>query len=373
MYSNSCYLRLNMSTNIYKLGVCAFAVALSGAVSANTQEVPGVPVSVMSTELESLAASKDLVARFEALAHTHITPRVTGYLVEQLTPNGALVKKGDVLFKLDDTVYRHNLALALAQTETAKAAQRTARLHHSRIVKLQDTGGSTRSDLDLAKARLDSANAAVTGAQVGYEKAAYDLNSTVIRAPYDGQMGKARFSIGDQISPATGALVDIVQLSPINLAFSVDYNTYMEYQLNNAGVSRVRLAATGADADIHYVANKVDASAGTVEVAATFDNSDYRFKPNKVTQVSIEHQSVIDGVWIPQSALMRDLTVQYVYVIDENNMAQRQNVTIASQDSGKAFVTEGLEGGLQVITDGLIRVRPNTPVAPVSGQDGEKS
>ncbi|PSW21748.1 efflux RND transporter periplasmic adaptor subunit [Photobacterium sanctipauli] len=335
--------------------LCIIAMAVSGAVSAQ-----GVAVNAIEAQLTSVNPTRNYVAKFEPQAHTQITPRVTGYIVKQKAEDGALVAKGDVLFKLDDTIYRHNHNLAQANVNQAKAGHRSAELHYDRVVQLQGPGGSTQSDLELAQSQLDSAKAALSAAEVNVEKAAYDLASTVVVAPYDGKLGKARFSEGDLVSPATGALTDIVQLSPMNVTFNMDYNAYKAYGLNNPESQSVRLRDTNTPTQVNYVANKVNPTAGTIQISASFDNSEYDFKPHKVTHVTVEHAEPQQGFWIPESALVQDLTIQYVYVINEHNStALRRDIKITQRDQGRVFVTEGIEDGNQVITDGLMRVRPN--------------
>ncbi|UTT86224.1 efflux RND transporter periplasmic adaptor subunit [Vibrio pelagius] len=344
-----------MFKNIHKLGV--LAMAISGAVNA-----AGVPVSAIEAELISVNPTKDFVAKFVPQAHTQITPRISGYIIEQIAEDGAMVAKGDVLFKIDDTTYRHNQKLAKASVAQATAAHKSSTLHFERVVKLQGPGGSTQSDLEMAQAQLDSTKAALTAAEINLQKAEYDLASTEIVAPYSGQIGKARFSEGDLVAPATGALIDIVQLTPMNVTFTMDYNSYKEFGLESKENQNVRLRDTYTPADVNYVSNKINPTAGTIQISASFDNNQLGYKPNKVTHVTIEHNQSEDGVWLPESALIRDLTVQYVYVINEENKAERRDIEVALRKDGQVFVTNGVNDSEHVITDGLIRVRPDTPV-----------
>ncbi|MDV5169649.1 efflux RND transporter periplasmic adaptor subunit [Photobacterium rosenbergii] len=344
-----------MFKNIHKL--CILAVAVSGAVNA-----AGVPVSAIEAEFTSVNPTKDFVAKFDPQAHTQITPRVSGYIVDQLVADGAMVTKGDVLFKIDDTTYRHNQQLAKANVTQATAAHKSAQLHFDRVVKLQGPGGSTQSDLEMAQAQLDSAKAALTAAEINLEKAEYDLKSTEIVAPYSGQIGKARFSQGDLVAPATGALIDIVQLTPMNVTFTMDYNSYKKFGLESEENQSIRLRDTQTPTAVNYVANKVNPTAGTIQISASFDNSELGYKPNKVTHVTVEHNQAEDGVWLPESALIRDLTVQYVYVINDENKAERRDIEVVLRNNGRVFVSAGVNDGEQVITDGLIRVRPDVPV-----------
>lgn len=340
-----------------------YIVAVVALVIAGTSHASGVPVRAMEATLTKEHPEKEVVARYVAQQHTQITPRVTGYLSKQLVQDGAVVREGEPLFVIDDVEYRHNHELAKAQIKQAQATQATARYHYDRMVKLQGSGGSTQSELDIAKAQLEAANAAVQSAKIHLEKATYDLESTIVKAPYSGQLGKAKFHSGDMVSPAAGSLIDIVQLSPMNVEFTMDYNSYNAFELDDPSRSSVKLSDSDQETKINYIANKISPSSGTIIVSAEFDNSVLKVKPNFVTYVTLENIEEVQGYWVPLSALMQDMTIRYVYVIDEDSKAERRNVKIYSEKEGKAFITDGIKQGEQVITDGLIRVRPQAPVS----------
>lgn len=339
----------------------AIVIAAVASITANATPT-GVPVNSIVAKNESITPSKQIVARIESQAHTQITPRISGYLLEQTAADGAMVKAGDVLFKLDDTVYRHNLQLAQAQIKQAKAAFKNSHLHYQRTLTLQGPGVSTQSQLEIASADLNSTKAALAGAKVAADKATYDLNSTIIVAPFDGLLGKAVYAKGAHISPAS-TLIDIVKLSPINVTFTLDHQTYLKYGLDKSSQSHISLPGYESTGEINYIGNTLNASTGTIKVSAAIDNQDAAFTPNQITYIEIAKNKELTGYWIPQSALIQDLTINYIYIIDEKGTAQRRDVTIAREHKGQVFITQGIENGDQVITDGLIRVRPNAPVS----------
>lgn len=340
------------------LTLSALAMALSASAYAQ-----GVPVQAMTTEQGEYQPSIVLTGKLEAQEHANLTPRVTGYLQRQTVADGAFVKKGDVLFEIDPTPYQLILDSAQANKHQAQAALQQAELTFERIRNLQGTGGATQANLDDATAAVDMAKASLAAAIAGVNKAQDDLFHTRIRAPYDGQIGKSRFSTGDMVSPATGALIDIAQLTPLNASFSVSYDQFNDFAIAEPDRVRISLKALQQAGELTFIDNKINPNTGTVELSATFDNQDNRLKPNQIARIKVTSTQSQDGVWIPQKALMQDLLMQFVYVVNGDGLAERREVSVESRDGQQAFISQGLTSGEQVITEGLVRVRPNVPVS----------
>ncbi|GAL20148.1 RND efflux system membrane fusion protein CmeA [Vibrio maritimus] len=106
----------------------------------------------------------------------------------------------------------------------------------------------------------------------------------------------------------------------------------------------------------------MNTSTGTLQAAAEFSNQSNALRPNQVVRVLLTSQSEQTGFWIPQSAVMQDLMMQFIYVISDEGLAERREVEVLSRDGNQVFIESGVSEGEQVITDGLVRVRPNVPV-----------
>ncbi|WP_087022727.1 efflux RND transporter periplasmic adaptor subunit [Thaumasiovibrio subtropicus] len=340
----------------------SFSLATVAIVLSTQAMAQGVPVKATITERGYYQPTLVATAKFEAQEHANLTPRVSGYLTHQRYLDGSHVEKGAVLFEIDATPYQLALDAAQAQKQQADAALAQATLTFNRVKELQGAGGATQADLDDATAALAMTRAGVALATAALNKAKDDLSHTQVRAPYAGTLGKARFSIGDMVSPATGSLIDIAQHDPINANFSVSHADFNQFRIDQAGAVTISLQERADAGELTFVDNKINANSGTIALAATFDNADNTLKPNQITRLTLESSDALEGVWIPQTAVTQDLTLQYVYIINAEQTAERREVSIRAQQGNQAFVTEGLTVGEQLITDGLMRVRPNMPV-----------
>ncbi|MGL6259523.1 efflux RND transporter periplasmic adaptor subunit [Vibrio sp. WXL210] len=323
----------------------------------------GVPVTATSVVEGVYQPTLVLTSKLEAQEHARLTPRVTGYLIEQHFPDGAFVKQGDVLFQIDDTSYKLALQSALAQKQQAQAALQQAKLNHQRISDLIASGGTTKANLDDASASLLIAEAGLALATASVDKAQDDLSHTQIRAPYDGQLGKSQFSRGDMVSPNSGAVIDIAQLHPLNASFSLSYDDYNQFPIDKSNAVNVALKPNLLEGQVTFVDNKVHASTGTLSAAAEFANQDYALRPNQIMKLKLTSKESMTGAWLPQTAVMQDLMMQFIYIVNEEGLAERREVSVVARQGKQVFIEQGVEAGEVVITDGLVRVRPNVPVS----------
>ncbi|GAL34665.1 RND efflux system membrane fusion protein CmeA [Vibrio maritimus] len=239
---------------------------------------------------------------------------------------------------------------------------RQAQLNYDRTKELVQSGSATEANLDDANAALSIAEAGLAKAKASVASAQNDLWHTKIRAPYDGQLGKSNFSLGDMVSPIAGPVIDIAQLDPLNASFSLGEDDYTRFPIDQAGEVVVSLEEHEENGTISFIDNKVNASTGTLQASAAFSNQDNALRPNQVVRVLLTSQSEQTGFWLPQSAVMQDLMMQFIYVINDQGLAERREVEVLSRDGNQVFIYSGVSEGEQVITDGLVRVRPNVPV-----------
>lgn len=335
---------------------------LSASLLASSVLAAGVPVTAISVSEGVYQPSIELVAKMEAKEHANLTARVSGYLTKQYFPDGAYVNEGDVLFQIDETPYKLALQAALANKQQAEAVKQQAELDYQRTHELVRSGSATQANLDDANAALSVAKAGFAMAEASVDKASNDLWHTKIRAPYDGQLGKSQFSMGDMVSPIAGSLIDIAQLHPLNALFSLGHDDYQQFPIDQAGAVNVSLQNLSNEGTVTFVDNKLNASTGTLQASASFSNEDNLLRPNQVTKVLLTSQSHKVGHWVPQTAVVQDLMMQFVYVVNEEGLAERREIKVAAREGNQVFIESGLKSEEQVITDGLVRVRPNVPV-----------
>ncbi|GAA4893720.1 efflux RND transporter periplasmic adaptor subunit [Ferrimonas pelagia] len=335
-------------------------VSLIGLTLATPILAQGVPVTLKQAEGTLLAPTQVLVGKMEAKEHTQLTARVSGYLLTQHFADGAEVKAGDVIFQIDPVPYQQAHSIAEAQYMQAEAALQQAMLTFERMRDLQGSGGASLANLDDATATLAMSQAQVAAARAALEKAQDDLAYTKVRAPYDGKLGKSRFSKGDLVAPGAGPMIDLAQTHPILANFSMNFEQYVASGISSD--TAVKLVDSDRSGSLAFTDNKINPASGTIDLYALFDNSDYRYKPHQIVRVEVTDQTTHQGVWLPLTAVGQDLQSQFVYVAN-GGKAERRVIDVKERTATDVFVVAGVEAGENVVIDGLLRVRPGAPLA----------
>ncbi|WP_028025093.1 efflux RND transporter periplasmic adaptor subunit [Enterovibrio calviensis] len=350
------------------LSLVASALLLAGCSAEKENNASAAPAATAVTVAEAVEANHApvsfYVGRIQAMESAKLTPRTTGYLLSKNFEDGALVEKGDVLFDIDPTSYQAALDAAEALLVEATSALELSTLNHNRSKNMLSTGGLSQAQFDLSLAELTMAQSRVESAKANVTVQQDNLEQTKVRAPYSGRIGKSNFSIGDMVGPSFGALTDIIQVSPIEASFSVNENTLAQYNFEKNSQTPFTLEingqATGHIGSLSFVDNKVNATSGTIAIAAEFDNAAGELIPNQFVRVGVT-SGELQGQMIPHKAIHQDVDTHYVMTIVDG-VATRKDVDVASRIGQDVFVTEGLESGESVIVGGLQRIRAGAPV-----------
>lgn len=352
------------------LSVVATALILAGCGSSDDSTPvaaaapQATPVTVASAVEMQHAPTSYHVGRMQAIESANLTPRTTGFLLTKHFEDGSLVEKGDVLFEIDPTSYQAALDAAEAALDQAVAALNLTELNHKRNENMMAAGGMSQAQLDVSAAELTMARSRVDSAKANIVVQQDNLDQTLVRAPYSGQLGKSNFSIGDMVGPNFGPLTDIIMMTPIEASFSIKETEIADFTLAGENATTAKLELDGVlrerVGNISFVDNKVNPTSGTISISATFDNEDGAFLPNQFVRVALNDQP-LDGVMIPHEAIHQDQTSQYVLTI-ENGNAERRAVIVNDRIDDQVFVSEGLTAGEPVIVGGLQRIRPGAPV-----------
>ncbi|GAM75388.1 RND efflux system [Vibrio ishigakensis] len=323
------------------------------------QGMTSTPVSVFEAQAFEHSPTYYFVGRMQAIESAKLTPRTTGHLLKKYFEDGATVEKGAVLFEIDPTSYQAALDAAIAAYEEANAAFELAKLNHQRNQNMLNTGGLSQAQLDLSTAELSMAHSRVSSARANVVVQRDNLEQTKVRAPYDGQLGKSNFSIGDMVGPSFGPLIDLVQTHPIEASFSIKESDLARHNLASDDGDQVSLKLEGeqtaAFGEISFVDNKINPASGTIAVAARFENEDLVYRPNQYIRVGLSPSELYQGVKIPHAAVHQDANAQFVLIVEDGVVA-RADVEIADRIGQNVFVTAGLEPSVPVIIGGLQRV-----------------
>jgi membrane fusion protein (multidrug efflux system) len=362
--------------------VSSVALALSGC-GDGKQAVPSAAapaVTVVRVVAEELRPASTFTGRVEARDKVELRARVDGFLEKRLFTEGADVKEGDLLFVIEKGLYQAAVDQANAGLDKAQAALKLADIEVERQRELLKRNIASQAKVDEMTAKQGDARGEELAQKAALEKAELQLGYTDIRAPIAGRIGRATVSVGNFVSPASGALATIVSQNPIYVSFPVTQREMLairkeEDASGNRGdyVIHAQLADGSRYAEpgkLDFVDVTVKQGTDTIQVRATFPNPDRILVDGQLVTVVAETGTAENALLIPQQALQVDQTGPYVLVVDKDNKVRVQRVELGAGRAGDVIVTKGLVAGERVITEGIQKVRPGETVQPAELKPG---
>jgi RND family efflux transporter MFP subunit len=324
----------------------------------------------------------DFTARTVAVDSVEVRAHVWGYLDKVNFKEGALVKKGDVLFELDPRPYQAALDQAKAKVAQDEAQLTYDEAEYQRNLRLVATGAASRSDLDkTAAARgVDKANIAADKALVVSRE--LDLAYTKVTAPVSGRVSRYVVTVGNLIQSGDQGggtlLTTIVSVDPMYAYFDVDEYTVLRVRrLIREGKAKsardselsVRLGLANDDGfphqgTINFVDNQVNPKTGTLRLRGVFPNADEALAPGYFGRVRVPIGFPHQALLVSDRALDTDQGQKIVYVVNEQNEVVSRPVRLGALHDGLREVTNGLKAGERVIVNGLQQVRLGAVVDP---------
>ena len=312
--------------------------------------------------------------RVTPIAKVDVTPQVSGEILEVLFENGADVKEGDVLYRLDSVKYEASVKNAESKLSECKANARYAELSYERHKKLLETRAVSLDAVDNALSQRDSSRAALAAAQAELVAAKDDLKHCTIVAPITGKIGSTAKTKGNYVTAGSQPLVTIVQTAPIRVKFSVSNREILDIigKKTSMTAEDVVLSLTLAngskypddDGRIEYTDNISDELTDTLTVYAIFDNKVKSLVPGGVVSVEMSARNGVMRPAIPPTAVLQDTQGPYVWVLGENNAAERRTIARGRLAEGWLFVEKGLSKGERVVADGAHRVTRGMEIKP---------
>ncbi len=336
------------------------------------QTAAPVPVGVVKAERKPVTPSLDFVGRVEAINRVEIKARVTGFLEEVLFKEGDAIQEGGPLYRIEKGLFQAAVEQAEGTLERSKAAKELSAVQLQRAQELLDKNAGTAVARDQQKAADDQAAGAITSDGATLATAKINLGYTDIASPIAGKVSKTNVTKGNLVGPDTGTLTTIVSQDPMYVTFPVSQRDFLRARETGTKLDVGAIKATLRFADgtiydqtgsINFIDVTVDRATDTVLVRATFPNPASALIDGQFARVRVdlESGSVKEQVVVPQAALIADQEGVYVFVVDDGKAVVRR--VKPSKESGTGVVVEsGLNGGEDVIVQGLQAVRPGAPV-----------
>jgi RND family efflux transporter MFP subunit len=354
---------------------------------------PSIDVDVVEVEQRDLPIYSQWVGTLDGAVNANVKAEVTGYLLKQEYREGSFVRKGQLLFQIDPRPFQAAMDQAEAQLEQARAQlvnaeanQRKSQLDVERYTPLAKDQAATQQDLDNAlqtnlanQATIETDKASIKAAEAAVETAQINLNFTRVVSPIDGIAGLAQNQVGDLVSASSSAPITTVStIDPIKVYFTPSEQEYLAFarehptDASRAQHSRqtpVELILADATTypykgSIEFANRQVDQNTGTIRIAALFPNPERILRPGGFGQVRAITKIESGALLVPQRAITDVQGSYQVAVVDAGNKVSVRNVKVGERVDNMWVVTDGLQAGERVITEGVQKVASGVRVNP---------
>jgi len=352
------------------------AKGVSGA-STGPDADAAMPVTVASATREDVPIQVQAIGWAEAYATVTIRPQVEGQLTEIHFTEGQQVKIGDLLFTIDPRPFVAALRLSEANLLKDQALAQDAEREANRVTDLFTKNMAADRERDQARANSDAVRAQVQADQAAVENAKLRLEYCTIRSPIDGRAGARLVDVGNIVEANKTALVTVNQISPIFVTFSVAerHLSLIKQQMQAAPLAvEARFADEAGDPIIGrlaFVDNQVDTLTGMVRLKAAFPNEDHRLWPGRFVNVALTISKQNDAVVVPTSAVQTGQRGTFVFVVRGDSTVEMRPVSVGANVHERTVLSEGVQAGEVVVTDGQLRLTPGVKVRSKANANAE--
>ena len=367
----------------FTLGTIAVMVlAACGGTETTAPSAPPPPpeITVATVIHERITEWDEFTGRLQAPQTVSLVPRVSGYIEKVLFQEGALVKKGDVLFLIDSQPFDTEVKRLKADLINAKAAAQLASHDYDRAKKLSKQRAISNEAVDNRRAQQQQTAAQVASVQAALTRAQLDVQYTKVTAPIDGRVSYAMVTEGNFVNAGQSELTSVVSTDTMYAYFDLDEQTYLKYDRLASAGKRVDARDTNADNPVYmglandtgyphighidFVDNRINQQTGTIRIRARFTNQDNSLIPGLFARVKLIGSDTYEGILIDNKAIGTDLNNKFVLVVNAENTLEYRPVTLGETINGLRIVTQGLAPEDVIVVNGLQRVRPAMQIKP---------
>ncbi|WDF56953.1 efflux RND transporter periplasmic adaptor subunit [Mucilaginibacter sp. KACC 22063] len=368
---------MNRKKIFYWLAAIIMPAMFSACSSGNAEKADNadsLKLPVITLKAKDTVLQKAYVADIQAVKNVEIRTRVKGFLEKIFVDEGMLVKKGQLLFKINDQEYRVMLSKAKAELSNAVAAARAAELEVERTKLLVNKKVIAKSELDVAETKLAAEKATIEEARSSVQSAENHLAYTAIHAPFDGIIDRIPLKAGSLIEEGA-LLTDLSDISAMYAYFSFPENEYLQYQRASKtttaeAAKEVKLVLSDGSnyshpGQIETVEGQIEQNTGSIAFRARFPNPQKLLRHGATGKLYIS-TDVDDVLLVPQQSVFDIQDKSYVYVVDKHNMLHMQSFTPVTRLAHYYVVREGLKPGDRILFAGTQNVREGMVIKPTA-------
>ena len=337
-------------------------------------------VTVAEVQTEEVERQFTATARVMAKYRVEVLARISGYLTKSYFKEGDYVKAGQLLFEIEPQEYEYAASKAKANLNNAQSQYDYYDKQLKRYKELVQQDYIARSDYDNILSQRDAFKAQVESAKSAYNDAERNLGYTRVKSPVNGRVGMISVTEGNYVSMNSGPLTTINSSEPMYVTFPLESKDFAELVRidKSANINRdVEFIFSSGEKykykgvqDFHD--NEIDESTGTITMRATFPNPDDALIQGDFGRVIIYSKSKDNVPVVPQTATMENQEGRFVYILDEDNLPRMSYIKTSGEKNSKWIISSGVNAGDRIVTSGLQKVIPGSPVRIVQAPVQEK-
>lgn len=332
-----------------------------------------VPVKAIQVVAQDTPVTYEFVGEIEAAETAQIKAKVTGNIVEKYITGGAVVKKGQSLFRIEARQYETTVLSNDAAVAEAEASLSQIRRDIIRYKHLAAHGAIAQQTLDNAMSQEQQALAKVEANRAKAQQARLDLRDTLVVSPIDGRIDVKDISIGNFATAGQTTLATVSAVDRVRVKFNMNENEYLKLFSRTKGIGslepgskiKIRLSDGSVyplEGEIEQVDSGMSAGNGAISLKAVFDNPQKLLLPGMFARVQASGEVRTNAIVLPQRAVQELLGKTFVTVVGEGDKAESRAVKMGPRMGSRWLVEEGLKPGERVIVEGALKTQTGTPV-----------
>lgn len=328
-----------------------------------------IPVAVANAEVKDLPVLLNGLGSVEAFNTVAVKSRIDGQLVQVNFREGQEVKQGELLAVIDPRPYEVQLSQAEATLYKDQSALKDAKVNADRFTQLFKDGVIPQQQMDTQNSLVGQLEGSVRADQAQIDNVKLNLVYTRITAPVGGRVGLRQVDIGNIIHAADpNGLVIITQLEPISVIFNLPQDN-LQSVLQHMRKGKLSVDAYSRDdqtklttGSLTTIDNQIDTTTGTGKLKAVFDNKDRSLWPNQFVNIHLLLEVRKNNIVVPAAAIQRGPQGTYVFGVKPDKTAEMKPVTVSFSEGNYSAISQGINAGDVVVTDGQDKLQPGTKV-----------
>ena len=365
--------------------LAALLFASCGQKSQNIGEA-GNDYAVVTLQPKDVELNTAYPATIKGMQDIEIRPKVSGYLTQLLVDEGATVRKGQPLFKIDDVQYRAAVNQAIASVNVVKANINTQKLTVENKKMLHAKQIISDYDLQTAINQLASLEAQLQQAEAALQSARDNLRYCTVTSPGDGVVGVIPYRVGSLVSASSAQpLTTVSSINEMYVYFSMTEKQLLALTREQGGLNEAlknmppvtlvlsdgtTYSETG---KVSTISGVIDPQTGAVQMRATFNNAQHVLRSGGTGSVLMPNNQK-GAIVIPQKATYEIQNKKFVYVVDSKNKVQSREIEVLVQNDGQNYVvSSGLKAGERIVVDGVNKLKNGMDIKPITPEQADRN